>query len=159
MTAENVAAAELTDANDARSAAEVRRCVRHHAEMLAISLAAIALSFVLHVDQTGGVELGKGGFFKLPPLCGSKILFDVDCPACGLTRAFVFLAQQHWSDALAMNRVGWVVALATIIQIPYRLVAIRRRVWHPLGVWTARLFGWGIIAALVGNWMLKLAGF
>jgi hypothetical protein len=37
-------------------------------------------------------------------LCVYKLLFHVDCPGCGMTRACAAVMQMRFSDALAFNR-------------------------------------------------------
>lgn len=131
---------------------------RHHIEMLVFSILIIIASLVLHVGDEGKVQIGPNPSFHLPPLCLSRAIFGVECPGCGLTRGFVLLAHGHWYDSLAMNRVGWFVALALLIQIPYRVLAIRRHESLPLGKWPPTLLAWAVIAALIGNWLLKQCG-
>ncbi len=37
------------------------------------------------------------------PLCLFKGLTGLDCPGCGMTRAFFFISRGHFADAAAMN--------------------------------------------------------
>lgn len=136
-----------------------KAAVRHHVELLIGSLAIVLLSLAFRVGADGAVQVGQDGWLRLPPLCGSRILFNVDCPACGLTRSFVFLAHGDWAEAAAAHRVGWVVALALLAQIPYRIVAIRRRQARPLGGWPVRFIAWVVIAALLINWLACSLGY
>jgi hypothetical protein len=131
---------------------------RHHWEMLVVSIVVIAAAFALSVGKDETVGFGRSPALRLPPLCASRALFGVDCPGCGLTRCFVLLAHGRWAESFAMNRAGGVVAMALLVQIPYRIIAIRRHESLPLGVWLPRIVGWTVIAALVGNWMARLAG-
>src|SRR3989304_5957089 len=78
--------ATTLDADDARHIARLRD---RHRTMLWLSLAIIAAAFSLQVRESGGVGLGLLPNISLPPLCGSRALFDVECPGCGLTRSFV----------------------------------------------------------------------
>ncbi len=128
---------------------------RHHIELLAGTLVVIALAAVCTVGADGGVRvLGCPGL-KLPPLCGSRVFFGVDCPGCGLTRSFVLLAHGRWAEAIAAHRIGWLLALGLLAQVPYRLAALFSRRAFPLGIWTPRIFGWLLIVALVGNWLMQ----
>jgi hypothetical protein len=125
--------------------------------MLCFSVAVVLLSVLLETDGSQ-VNVKSLPSLSLPPLCASKALFNVECPGCGLTRSFVSLAHGRWNDSLTANRVGWFIAAALLLQIGYRLLAIALRRDHPLGIWVPRVFGWTVIAALVGNWLLRVAG-
>ncbi len=132
--------------------------LRHHREVLVIALVVIALAFALRVDEER-VYLSGAPSLPLPTICGSRLFFAMDCPACGLTRAFVHLAQGNWSASLASNRVGWLMALLVIAQVPYRLITVRRGGAEPLGPLIPRLAGYGMIAALIGNWLALVLGY
>jgi hypothetical protein len=86
----------------------------------------------------------------------SQELFGVRCPGCGLTRSFVCLAHGDWAAAWAYHRLGWLLAAAVLIQWPYRLVSLRRPDQRPLGTWLPKMFGYLLIAALFGNWLLEV---
>lgn len=147
--------ATTLDADDARHIARLRD---RHRTMLWLSLAIIAAAFLLQVRESGGVGLGLLPNISLPPLCGSRALFDVECPGCGLTRSFVALAAGDLAGSLRHHRVGWFVALAVVLQIPYRIYGLRElRTKIPDRSWT-QWFGWLLIGALVGNWLLKVSG-
>lgn len=128
--------------------------------MLSIAVAVILLSFLLRVRADQRVELLGLSGFTAPELCGSRILFGIECPGCGLTRGFIRLAAADWSRAVALNRVAPLLALAVLIQIPYRLALMLS--WPPArrfaeSPWP-KAFGWLLIVALIGNWLLKLLG-
>jgi hypothetical protein len=94
----------------------------------------------------------------LPPVCSSRLLFGVECPGCGLTRSFVALAAGDLSASWRYHRVGWLMALAVVGQIPYRvcgLIETRTRIVPR--TWPAWL-GYLLIASLIVNWLLKMGG-
>jgi hypothetical protein len=70
----------------------------------------------------------------------------------------VDLAHGDWSAAWAHHRLGWLLALAVLLQIPYRTVALRRPDRRWMGAWFPSLFGYFLVAALVGNWVLLMLG-
>ena len=122
--------------------------------MLGASAAVIVLAFALQLNPAGRVSASWLPLESLPPLCGSRAWFGVNCPGCGLTRSFVALAGGHWGESLRIHRLGWLMAVTVALQIPYRL-------W---GLWEVRggvlverrwptWFGNGLIAALVLNWL------
>ena len=55
-----------------------------------------------------------------------------------------------------MHRLGWLMAVAVLIQFPYRIFAIRRGGDLPLGLRVPALFGWALILLLVVNWILSI---
>ena len=71
--------------------------------------------------------------WPIPSSCPSQAIFGVDCPGCGLTRSFIHLAHGDWQRAFSKHRVGWLLALAVVLQIPYRLAALLGRNRQPLG--------------------------
>ncbi|TXT18919.1 MAG: hypothetical protein FD138_4396 [Planctomycetota bacterium] len=128
--------------------------------VLWISLAVIALSFALRVRPDQRVALLGLDRLPAPEMCGSRLWFGIECPGCGLTRGFIQLAAGDWSNAIALNRVTPLLAFAVLMQIPYRLASLLA--WPPAGrfgdsTWSTAC-GWVLIVALIGNWLLKLAG-
>lgn len=148
---------ELVD-DDARRA-DLRRA-RHHRFMLWLAAAVIAGTFLLEVRPDQRVAVRGFAAFPLPELCGTKILWGFECPACGLTRSFIFAGRGEWLRALELNRVSFLLMLAVVGQIPYRLTMLsRHRRGEPTvaALWP-KLVAWAIIAALVINWCLKIVG-
>jgi hypothetical protein len=142
---------------DDRQAVLARQLRERHLFMLWLAAFVIVAAFFLQFRQGGSLRLPWSDI-GLPPLCGSRLLFGMECPGCGLTRSFVALAGGDIAGSLAFNRVGWILALSVVAQIPYRLYALRelrrqvvQRRWV---VW----FGYFLIAALFLNWLIKVAG-
>jgi hypothetical protein len=128
-----------------------------HWTMLYVAVLVIAGSFLLRLGKTEYVTLA-GTRVEVPILCGSRALFGVECPGCGLIRSFVALASGDMWQSFRYHRVGWLMALAVVGQIPYRgyaLFELRRRiVERTWPVW----FGYFLIAALILNWLFKISG-
>jgi hypothetical protein len=84
-------------------------------------------------------------------------LLGIECPGCGLTRSFVALAEFDVSASLRFHRAGWLVALAVVVQVPYRLFAIwelrRRVIERPWLAW----LGFLVLAVLVVDWLLRMS--
>lgn len=128
---------------------------RRQWEMLVIAIAVIGLSLALDAPSGDRVALGVLPQWPLPPMCASRSLFGVECPGCGLTRSFVHLAHGRWSDSFRCHRVGWFLAVAVLLQLPYRGAAIYLG-RLPLGRRLPTAFGTLLIALLLGNWLLGL---
>lgn len=140
----------------------LRKRRRRHCEMLAVCLIAVVLSFLLEVRTDQKVEFSIAPDWPAPETCLTSAMWGLECPGCGLTRSFIFLASGEWQAAMAMNRVGWLFALAVMFQIPYRLYLLnwlsKRGLPEPVPQVANRLFGGGLIFALVANWGLRLCG-
>jgi hypothetical protein len=139
------------------SQAEMQR-LRCHRQMLGMACAVIALSLLLLVRSDDHAAFRFLPDWPIPVSCPSQAIFGVDCPGCGLTRSFVFLAHGDWQHAWEKHRLGWLLALAVAIQIPYRLAAMLGRNPRPLGTRIPYLFSMALIAALIGNWVLRVFG-
>jgi hypothetical protein len=126
---------------------------RHYWEILAMSVACIALAFALEVRGDQRVCLRGHPGAALPGTCLSREWFHVDCPGCGLTRSFVLLAHGDFAGSWRMHRVGWLMALLVAAQIPYRLIGLKRNA-PILGKAAPRWIGYGMIAILLGNWLV-----
>ncbi|TWT87162.1 hypothetical protein Mal64_26970 [Pseudobythopirellula maris] len=128
--------------------------VRRHRFMLWLSLGVIAAAFALRVDADG-LGVGPQGMpgARLPELCGSRLMLGAECPGCGLTRSFIALAHGDLHGSLAYHRVGWVLALAVLLQPPYRLLSLRYEASDAEPTWPS-WFGWGLIGLLIGNWLV-----
>ena len=124
----------------------------HHKMMLAFAL--IVISFALILQTRGNDQVALGGV-PLPPTCASRTIFGFNCPGCGLTRSFILLAHGDWLAAWQMHRLGWLLALATIAQIPYRSAALLWPDRLPLGQFFPMAFGYLLIGLLIGNWLIE----
>ena len=126
---------------------------RRHKEMLCVAALILVLAFVLQVKGEEKVIMPGLPAYPLPETCVARQLWGIRCPGCGLTRSFIFLAHGDWSASFRMHRLGWLLAAAVIIQLPYRALALRGRPTLPL--WLGRLFGLTLIVLLIGNWLLE----
>jgi hypothetical protein len=126
--------------------------------MLLLATGVVLLSFVLQVRPDGRVALPGLAQYPLPETCLAQLWFGRKCPGCGLTRSFIFLAHADGPASWRMHRLGWLLALAVLLQFPYRLLALARPGRPPLPVSTCRLFGTTLIVLLVGNWLLEVLG-
>ena len=132
---------------------------RRDREMLVISVITIVAAFLLQVRADDRVAPRFLSGLPLPPTCWSREFFGVKCPGCGLTRSFVDLAHGDWNSAWAHHRLGWLLACAVLLQIPYRMVSLMRPVPPVLGTWLPKLFAYALITALISNWFLEMRGY
>ena len=149
----------LPTASDSSTERQINALRDRHRTMLWFALFIIAASFLLRRGESETITLAWPRI-ELPPLCASRALFDIECPGCGLTRSFVALAAGDIQESWRLHRVGWLLALAVVGQIPYRLYALRqlRKTESTVqSVWP-KVFGNFLIAMLILNWLLKIGG-
>lgn len=126
---------------------------RRHYEMLVIASAAVLLALILRVRDDGRVVFWGLPDYPLPPSCLTYALFGIKCPGCGLTRSVVQLTHGHWASSWHFHRLGWLMALAIVLQLPYRLLALRGG-RPPLGTRLPQLIGYVLIFLLIANWLM-----
>ena len=135
---------------------------KHHLRVLILCAAVVVLALSLQTRADQRVEFAWLSGFPLPETCVSRKLFDVECAGCGLTRSFIALADGDFGRAFRFNRTGWLLACGLLIQFPYRLNLLHhlrtRGLPEPGPGWLTPVFTWTLIAALFGNWALKLLG-
>jgi hypothetical protein len=129
---------------------------RRHREVLVISAAVIVLAFLLEVHAGEQVAFRFLPGWPLPETCPSRRLLHVNCPGCGLTRSFVYLAHGNWRAAWKVNRVGILLALLVVLQVPYRLWALCSPGRLPLGTSIPKFFGYLLVTLLLVNWLANL---
>jgi hypothetical protein len=127
-----------------------------HRQMLFIAAAVVVLSLLLEVRPDQRVQFGLLPGLPMPETCFSRSVFHVPCPGCGLTRSLICLAHGDLRGSLAMHRLGWLMALAVLLQFPYRIAALVRHDDAPLGVVVPRWFSRLLIAGLIGNWVVGI---
>ena len=94
----------------------------------------------------------------LPETCAMYARFGLDCPGCGLTRSFIYLAHASPASAWQLNPLSWLLFGYVIAQIPLAL-------WHfsrSRSRWLRRLTRcneWSLVVlmtALMLRWLWKL---
>jgi len=133
-----------------------RSTTRRHRDMLLISLAVIALAGLLEVRADQRVFVRGFPAWPLPEMCASRTWLHVECPGCGLTRSFVYLAHSDLNASWRMHRLGWLLALAVVAQLPYRLLGLATGNSAPLGTTFPRLCAWTLVVLLLVNWLVNL---
>jgi hypothetical protein len=130
---------------------------QHHKAVLVIACAVCVLAFALKEAPDERVCLRGLAQFPLPHLCMARAWVGVKCAGCGMTRAIIHLAEGDWHASWRSHRLGGLVALLIVLQIPYRLWALYRGEHRFVELrWQAAL--WCVlIALLLGNWLFDLA--
>jgi hypothetical protein len=124
--------------------------------MLQLAVFIVLAALFLQVRDSDRVAVPWLGL-KLPMMCGSRVLFGVDCPGCGLTRSIIALASGNLQQSLHFHRLGWLMALAIVAQIPYRYYALRELRMRVVPREWPSWAGYFLIAALLINWLLNLS--
>lgn len=130
----------------------VTRARRHHRDYLILTAIVLGLSVILANDAANDVRLAG---WKLPPMCPMKFVTGIDCPGCGLTRAFVAIGHGDLAESYHWHRVGLALYVVALYQLVYRPLMIWRGLERPGGA-VARVHAWvgrALIAALVLNWL------
>ncbi len=129
-----------------------------HWTILIVSGCVLTVSMILDVRE-GSVTTGLASI-PLPGLCTFKRMTGMDCPGCGLTRCFVSLSHGQFASAWNYNPAGYVIYIATVFQIPYRIFQIRR-IRRGLVEWNLGWFGTSflLLAALLlmVQWAVRVA--
>jgi hypothetical protein len=146
----------IPDNRNGQSAVVQARCRRRHWEALLAAMAVVGLAFLLDVRPDQRVAFSGFPHVPLPETCPSRRLLHFDCPGCGLTRSFIHLAHGNWRESWNVHRVGSFLALAVVLQIPYRLAALSSHSGLPLGTRAPRLFGMLLFVLLIVNWLINL---
>jgi hypothetical protein len=114
----------------------------------------LTIGFILAVF--GASALVPHAWLQGLPLCYFKWVSTLDCPGCGLTRAFSFLFKGNLRDAIGMNAMGPVLALwlgIYALRDVYTLQSGRRPQWFSPG--GNRLISGLFLFLFLGQWAWK----
>ncbi len=120
--------------------------------------ALILLSSLLSINASGAVSVTGREGASLPGVCMGKRLTGVDCPGCGLTRSFVAMGNGQFAQAFQVHRIGVIIYLLVLLQVPLRAYAVVRGVpclWR-VESWHKGILIWIVFAALWVNWFYAL---
>jgi hypothetical protein len=148
---------EAAAADDDGDAARREESLRgRHRLVLGLAGLIVLGSLLLEVVPGGRVAVRGLPQFPLPQTCAARTLLDRGCPGCGLTRSFIHLANGRWQASLEVHRLGWLFALAMLLQLPYRAAGLACRNPLPLGRQIPQVFGGVLLALLLANWLYGL---
>ncbi len=150
----------VPESNSTQTEVERRReTVRYHATYLLLACAVLAAAAVLQIDDRDRVVI-PGLHLHLPESCAYLRFVGTQCPGCGLTRCFICLLDCRYREAWDYNPGGYLVFLVVAIQLPYRAVQMIRTLRGKLEL-SHRSLSTAIVllivAALFGQWLLRLA--
>jgi hypothetical protein len=128
----------------------------YHRTILWLAIAVIVAAFLMRVRPDERVELTFLQGWPAPELCQSRAWFGWECPGCGLTRSFIHLAHGDIASSLAVHRIGWLLALLVVLQVPYRVWAMRSPHGQPLGSVVPWVVAWSLIGLLLANWIATI---
>jgi hypothetical protein len=119
-----------------------------------VALAPLALAARLSPDPTG---LGTHQQLGLPP-CSSRLLWDMRCPACGMTTSWAHLVRGEVLESVRANPGGMLLGLvAAGLSLVLSYSSVRGQVPRRRG---AVVLAWSIGAAMflaVADWGLRLS--
>lgn len=96
-----------------------------HGIFLAMAFGVIAMSFLMTTD--GRTDVFLPGFSNaMPETCTSKRILGIDCPGCGMTRAFISISHGQFNRAWELNRASFVVYAFVFVQIPWHIMQLLR---------------------------------
>lgn len=129
----------------------------HHLAWLLLGIAVPALAAMLVVIDGEKISFFFLPEFPLPTICSARLLFDMGCPGCGLTRSIVYLVQGDFAKSLAIHRFGWLIFTGIVIQIPLRIWTLSgRELRFFSGSKSKALLGISFAVLLLFNWFLNL---
>ncbi len=95
-----------------------------HVVLLLLCLIPVLLSFVLATNGNTTSLRFPAPVQEFGTACVFKIATGYNCPACGMTRCFVYMSSLNVAAAWSMNKAGVLLYFFCIMQLPYRLLMI-----------------------------------
>ena len=114
----------------------------------------LAIACWLRPSPTG---LGTHEQLGLPP-CTFVVFVGKPCPSCGMTTSWAYVMRGQIWKALLANAGGTVLALGSIVAVPWLLVSAARGRWlfgppsEGAIIWTGLIF----IVITLTNWAVRL---
>jgi hypothetical protein len=123
------------------------------------AMAAVVLLMSVSMRSGGDTAVYLPGFSSpMPGICTSRRVLGIDCPGCGMTRAFISISHGQLTRAWQLNPASLVMYLFVAVQIP----------WHGIQIWRLRnhrrpiQWNWvyltpiGVVIMLMISWVWKL---
>jgi hypothetical protein len=129
--------------------------------VLILAVAVVSVSMLISVTPSGRVAIDPGGKLPMPRVCMFRASTGIDCPSCGMTRSFVALGHFDLIGAWHYHRLGPLLYLLVLVQLPLRGLRIAwPRFRERSNPWDGRLHMWillTMVALLIVNWLIYLA--
>ncbi len=135
----------------------VRSEIRLHALFFLMAAIILLMSFIMRTDGDQAVFL-PGSSSPLPDTCSSRRLLGIDCPGCGMTRAFISISHGEFARAWHLNHASLVVYFFVAVQIPWHANQIKRlrRNQRPMEWSFVYLTPVAVVVVLSINWAWTL---
>lgn len=96
-----------------------------HGSILLLCLAPLLISFMLRTEGTGTSFHFQSYNREIRLPCVFRAFTGYRCPACGMTRSFIYTSSLDIRSALKMNTEGVLLYFFCLIQLPYRILLLR----------------------------------
>jgi len=116
---------EATETAGPPRRANLRLELAPHLTFLICAVVVLGLSFCMRSVGDQSVYL-PGLSIPLPQTCTARLWFGIDCPGCGLTRAFIAISGGELSRAWRFNPASFMVYLLFVVQVPWQAHQIHR---------------------------------
>ena len=128
-----------------------------HLLFLGMATIVLLMSFLMRYEEGTRVFL-PGIQSAIPSICSSRLLFGINCPGCGLTRAFIAISHGQFQAAWNFNPASFAVYAFVAVQIPWHLMQLWRFSRHrpPIEHAVVYLAPIGLVIVLFVNWLLRL---
>jgi hypothetical protein len=127
--------------------------------VLFLSMASVVLLMSCLMRSDGRSQVFLPGFQSaIPSMCSTRVLTGIDCPGCGLTRAFISISHGKFHQAWKFNPASFAVYSFVAMQIPWHAIQLGRifRRRRPLESSLVYLAPIGLVVVLMVNWLIKL---
>lgn len=122
-------------------------------------MAASVLLMSVLMTSEGEKSVFLPGFRSaLPDTCTSRRVFGIDCPGCGMTRAFISISKGQFTQAWQFNPASFAVYLFIAVQIPWQTLQLWRltRNQRPFEWGYIYLLPIGVVFVMLATWIWKL---
>jgi hypothetical protein len=128
-----------------------------HVTFLMGAAVILFLSFAMRSVGDDSVYF-PGLAIPIPQTCTARIWFGIDCPGCGLTRAFIAISRGEFARAWRFNPASFLVYLLIAVQLPWQHIQLRRILSGRAAIQAAWVFVLPIAAAigLMVQWIVRM---
>jgi hypothetical protein len=92
----------------------------------------------------------------IPHFCIFDILTGIECPVCGVTRAFCEISKGNYLNAYHLNQSSFFILTYFISQIVFRVITLNNNKLIKKVNNLSKIFGRFLIGMILINWVIKL---